>query len=214
MAKRNTRELILQTSLALFNRHGESKVTTNHIADEANISPGNLYYHFHSKQDIVLELFKRFAGQLDPILQVPDGTRLEAEDLWFQLHLSFELKGHYRFLYHNLADLTNRAPNLRRAFLGLIHRERKAMTAMIASLEDQGAMQVTRVEKELLLNNLMLASIFWIPFAELQDGPGPEDEKNQVKAIAGMLLMILPYLREPEHGSFMQLSESYLAHAR
>jgi AcrR family transcriptional regulator len=213
MAKRNTRELILETSLTLFNGLGEPHVTTNHIADAAGISPGNLYYHFHSKQDIVLELFKRFVVQLDPILQVPTELTLEAEDLWFQLHLSFELKGHYRFLYRNLADLAGRVTALDRAFRGLFQRERRATADILASLEQRGAMRISRAEKELLLNNLMLALIYWIPFAELFRKGGQDDESGQVKAIAGVLHMILPYLREPEHSAFANLSAAYLAHS-
>ncbi|HLF30057.1 MAG TPA: TetR/AcrR family transcriptional regulator [Xanthomonadales bacterium] len=213
MVRRNTRELILATSLALFNELGEPHVTTNHIADEADISPGNLYYHFHSKREIVLELFKRFVVQLDPILQVPPELPLEAEDLWFQLHLSFELKGHYRFLYRNLADLTGRVPALDRAFRGLFQRERQATADMIASLERQGALKVGEAEKELLLNNLMLALIYWIPFAEVFEEEGGNNESGQVKAIAGVLQMILPYLREPEHSAFASLSAAYMAHS-
>ncbi len=213
MAKRNTRELILITSLSLFNELGEPSVSTNHIADEADISPGNLYYHFRRKQEIILELFKRFALQLDPVLDVPESSDLQAEDLWFRLHLSFELKGQYRFLYRNFADIANRIPDLDRAFRGLLRREQRATASMISSLERQGTLSINDAEKELLLDNLMLALIYWIPFAELFDARGLENSSIQVKAIAGVLQMIMPYLAEPEHSHFARLTASYLSHS-
>lgn len=213
MAKRNTRELILNTSLALFNEFGEPHVTTNHIADEADISPGNLYYHFHSKRDIVLELFKRFIVQLDPIIDIPESLALEAEDLWFQLHLSFELKGQYRFLYRNLSDIADRIPDLDRALRGLLLRERNAAEVMISGLERRGVMQINKVEKGLLLNNLMLALNYWIPFTAISEDQGISGSSAQVKAIAGVLQMILPYLREPERSELAGLSSTYLSHA-
>lgn len=211
MIRRDTRELILSTSLALFNRLGEPAVTTNLIALEADISPGNLYYHFHSKKDIVLELFKRFIARLDPVIDVPESAMLEAEDLWFHLHLSFELKGEFRFFYRNLADITREMPDLARAFRGLFRHERRATAQIVAGLERRGALRIGDTERLLLLDNMMLAQTYWIPYADLFGEPGRDDPAGQTHAIAGVLQLVMPYLRQPEHDQFDTLVRRYLA---
>jgi len=211
MARRDTRELILQTALELFNSYGEPNVTTSHIADEADISPGNLYYHFRSKDDIVIELFKRFLGRFQPLIDIPDDILLHAEDIWFQLHLSFELKGEYRFLYRNLADLTARIPDLDRAMRALLRHERTAASNSLSGLEQAGAIQLTALQKKLLTDNLLLALTYWIPFAELEDHNGLADSTAQISAMSRVLQMITPYLREPERSQFLDLTEKSLA---
>lgn len=213
MSKRNTKELILATSLALFNELGEPNVTTNHIADEANISPGNLYYHFRSKDDIVLRLFKRFLTGLQPLTEVPENNALEAEDLWFQLHLAFEIKGKFRFLYRNLSDLTARISNLDYAMRGLLMRERQATFHMVTGLELKGALRISAREKELLIDTIMLILTYWIPFAGTFEPDSVEDGTAQIKAIARVLQLVTPFLREPEHSQFTSLVSEYLEQA-
>jgi AcrR family transcriptional regulator len=84
MAAKQTRERILDASLAMFNAQGEPNVTTNHIADELGISPGNLYYHYRNKDDIVERLFARYEARMDDALSVPEGRLPKLEDVWLQ----------------------------------------------------------------------------------------------------------------------------------
>jgi AcrR family transcriptional regulator len=210
MPRRDTRELILATSLALFNSHGEPNVTTNHIADEADISPGNLYYHFRSKDDIIIELFKRFLARLQPVIDIPDDALLSADDLWFQLHMGFEVKGDYRFLYRNLADLVARIPELDRAMRALLARERQAALNSLGGLEQAGLANFSGLQKELLAQNLQLALTYWIPFAELQNPRALEDGSAQVFGIARVLMLVAPYLREPERERLVDIAYQYL----
>lgn len=211
MARRDTRELILTTSLELFNLYGEPNVTTNHIADEADISPGNLYYHFRSKDDIVIELFKRFLVRFQPLIEITDEALLQAEDLWFQLHLSFELKGEFRFLYRNLSDLTARIPSLNKAMRGLLKREHLSAWNSLSGLEHAGVLELDPQQKEMLADSILLALTYWIPFSELFEPEGTQDSSAQTRAIARVLLSVTPHFREPEKEQFTLLSYRYLS---
>ena len=60
----NTYNRIIENSLILFNEQGERNISTNHIAAHLGISPGNLYYHFKNKDEIIVQLFKRYSNAL------------------------------------------------------------------------------------------------------------------------------------------------------
>jgi len=211
MTRRNTRELILDTSLSLFNELGEPNVTTNHIADEADISPGNLYYHFRSKDDITIALFKRFLEKFIPLLEIPENPGLDAENLWFLLHMAFEVKSEYRFLYRNLSDLTDRIPDLDRAMRGLLMREKTSIRNLLKDLQKQRMLQVAEPEKQLLVDNILLSVTYWIPFAGIFDRHGLEQGTAPVESIARVLQMLIPYLREPARNRFQVLVGDYLS---
>ena len=209
MTRRDTRSLILDTSLALFNEFGEPNVSTNHIADEADISPGNLYYHFRNKDDIALELFKSFLVQIQPLLELDEKHIPGAEDLWLRLHLIFETMGRFRFLYRNLSDLHARIHNFRHAFHGLLGRQRNTLLQLVRGLEQQGVMEISTSDSEALADNVLLLMTYWIPFAAVRSDPGLADGRVLSDAVSRTLHMIIPFLREPEASEVSRLAASY-----
>jgi len=107
-APRRTRERILELSLRLFNEFGEPNITTTVIAEEMNISPGNLYYHFRNKDDIVNSIFVQFETEIERILTVPAGRRPNMEDVWLYLPLMFELNRRSRSFNRSANALLSR----------------------------------------------------------------------------------------------------------
>ena len=112
MASSNTtRERILQASLQLFNAEGLASVSTHRIAAELGISPGNLHYHFKTKQSIVERLFGRFEERL--VLLDGSFEAIRAiDDLWLALHLRFEAINAFCFVYRDMAYLASEYPAL------------------------------------------------------------------------------------------------------
>ena len=135
---RDTRQRILDASLAMFNAQGEPHVTTNHIADELEISPGNLYYHFRNKDDIIEQLFARYEERMDVALTAPVDRLPGLEDIWLQLHLVFECIWDYRFLYRDLVEILSRNRRLRIRFARLLKRADDSAHAVMRGLGQAG----------------------------------------------------------------------------
>ena len=95
---RRTAERILEVTLDLFNRFGEPNVSTTLISAELGISPGNLYYHYPAKDELIYSLFDRYERALNDLLSAADNVR-NVEDAWLIFHMLFELIWQYRFLY-------------------------------------------------------------------------------------------------------------------
>ncbi len=73
-ARFSTRDRILDAALDLFNGRGPDRVTTAEIAEAVKINEGNLYYHFRTKELLVLALFARFEVDAVALVASVDGA--------------------------------------------------------------------------------------------------------------------------------------------
>src|SRR3970040_2157749 len=130
----------------MFNAQGEPNVTTNNIADELEISPGNLSYHFRNKDDIIEHLFARFEERMDAALVAPQGRLPGLEDIWLQLHLVFESIWDYRFLYRDLVEILSRNRRLRMRFARILRRADEQAHTVMRGLSQAGVMRASGEE--------------------------------------------------------------------
>ena len=161
MGKVKTRDRILDISLQLFNRLGEPNVTTLLISDELEISPGNLYYHFKSKSDIVEELYGHFDHEMNDLLAVPEDAEITLDQQNFFLHLLFETVARYRFIYQDLVNVLSRYDALQSPFRRLLKRKQKAFLTICESFRRQHMMEISDEELEALCEQLTLTACYW-----------------------------------------------------
>ncbi|HEY5975523.1 MAG TPA: TetR/AcrR family transcriptional regulator, partial [Geobacteraceae bacterium] len=94
-----TKSRILETAIELFNDKGTKAVTTNHIAAALGISPGNLYYHFRNKEEIIRAIFDQMdrvgLGDYGEIIAKNPAGSLAAMEETFMMIQRFNWR--YRF---------------------------------------------------------------------------------------------------------------------
>ncbi|MFD0738314.1 TetR/AcrR family transcriptional regulator [Lysobacter koreensis] len=207
MAK-HTRQRILDASLAMFNAQGEPNVTTNHIADELEISPGNLYYHFRNKDDIIEHLFARYEERMDTALAAPQGRLPGLEDIWLQLHLVFECIWDYRFLYRDLVEILSRNRRVRLRFARILRRADEQAHAVMRGLSQAGVMRASGDELAATATNVLVIATFWLNYASAR---GDKDEHAAIRdGIVQVMMLMAPFLRDAERVHLNTLIRAYL----
>lgn len=212
-APRRTAERILETTLDLFNRFGEPNVSTTLISAELGISPGNLYYHYPAKDELINSLFERYERALGELLNAADGVR-NVEDAWFFLHSLFERIWEYRFLYRDLNDLLSKNRLLETRFQALLAGKARAVRGMLGGLGRAGAVQIDSREIEPTADSMVVLLTYWLSYEYVRDPRRAlEPEQAQSALMRGaqhVLHQLAPYLEPAQRQHLMGLSSAYL----
>ena len=205
---RQTRQRILDTALSMFNLQGEPNVTTNHIADELEISPGNLYYHFRNKDDIIEHLFARYEERMDAALETPSGRLPGLEDIWLQLHLVFECIWDYRFLYRDLVEILSRNRRIRMRFARILKRADDSAHTVMRGMSQAGVMRASAAELAGTATNVLVIATFWLNYSASR---GDKDEQVAIRhGIVQVMMLLAPFLRDAERMHLNTLTQAYL----
>ena len=200
-----TRDRILQCALLLFNEKGEAQVSTLEIATELGISPGNLYYHFHGKEPIVLELFSQFQSELAPLLTPPSDLTLTLDDYWTFVSLITESMAAYRFLFQDLTSLSVRQPKLGQKVRHWLNVFKQGIALMLAQLHSQGLLISSTQALGNLVEQISLTLLYSLDYQRVITG------QAEVRiAVYQVMMLVTTHLKETLRAPTEMLLGAYL----
>ena len=195
MPSADTKTRILDAALALFNEQGTVSVTTNHIAEALGMSPGNLYYHYRNKAEIVRGLFARIQGEWAENYAVPPATMPSIRMMEAMLAGNFEIQARYRFFFRDLTLLLNADPELKAGYQAGRNAGLGNTKYLITLFAEAGVIEPVESEEALddIAQLLWLAGDFWLVF---KDSGGAEfSPADSIQGVRLFRRILTPYFK-------------------
>ncbi len=187
-----TKKRILDAALRLFNEGDTRGATTNHIAQEAGVSPGNLYYHFQNREEIIRALYRQMTEKIGFKERALPSSICELKrycsfvsDVWWE----------YRFFRRELLFLMQRDPELFKIVAKENADQHRKLLSLVEHLREKGYLLLVHDDEiELLADTIMLYSQFWTPYLMSMGNEVSEVEARM--ATERIMGLFMPYLSE------------------
>ena len=154
-----TKRRILDVTLQLFNKRGLNKSSQHTIAEALDMSPGNLTYHYHKKEDLTNALFHEMIAELNQKFSDFESGKDHLGNLVEFLDDILTSFRKYRFVYIDLFYIMNRYPELAKIYKELLTGRKAEYKKLMKKLIKEG--YVTKEDfpgqHELVYENMTLA---------------------------------------------------------
>ncbi|MCF1428276.1 MAG: TetR/AcrR family transcriptional regulator [Shewanella sp.] len=209
-----TRDKIILASLELFNEQGERTITTNHIAAHLGISPGNLYYHFRNKEDIIRSIFSQYEQHLESGFQPYRDGPVTVELLIGYFDAMFYTMWQFRFMYANLADILARDEALKSRYLKAQQKVLERCGHVLKQLCADGFLTIEQDKILDLADTIKMIVSSWIGYQLTQSSIASITKANLYEGLLRVLLIFRGYATPSSLDTFTRLESHYMLLAR
>ncbi|MCP4401658.1 MAG: TetR/AcrR family transcriptional regulator, partial [bacterium] len=202
-----TKSRIIKTAVRLFNEQGTRAISTRHIARELGMSPGNLYYHFRNKEDIIRAILEEMIQEMD---NVWENERLPSLKAFRQmLNDALSLLWNYRFFQHELVALLQRDPELKKRYRAIRTQRWDEIGSFFRGLIQAGIINEPDDPATLtaLIKMFWLIGDYWLSFLDIE---GVAIDPDTLQEGTDLYLHILrPYLSQETLDELTRLGELF-----
>ncbi|GAD80870.1 putative TetR family transcriptional regulator [Vibrio ezurae NBRC 102218] len=194
-------------ALELFNQHGERNITTNHISEHLGISPGNLYYHYSNKQEIIRAIFKDYTSELLDRFRPYESQEQSLVLLKHYVNSTFSLMWKYRFFYANLADIVSRDPQLHHAYCKVQEKLRINLVAIVESFRTLNLIVVEPSNMSRFVTNVHFVATGWLGYQSAMNANQKVTESMIMQGMLQILAMVKPVATQLGREQLLLLEE-------
>lgn len=155
----DTKSRILGTSLRLANEQGVDAVTVRSVAQELDISPGNVSYHFPRREDLIIALAAELSTRNTPLGEIVPHT---FGDLLERYRRTLQHQHEHRGLVVALPHLLESYPTMRRNYRRTEATRIEQQRRQLAHLRDIGLLDADEVTLDRLVAHIVLVARFWL----------------------------------------------------
>jgi AcrR family transcriptional regulator len=186
----DTRQRILDTARGLFNEAGLARVGVREIARALEMSPGNLAYHFATKDELVAALVKELHARVNA--DVVAGMAAEPSLAGFYRAAQAAMRDllAYRFVLLSYVDAVRASPELQALAAEHLARRRQRHDLLLEALARAGYLdrRAALARTDLLFEQGELISSGWLNAATVR---GWRDDEETIRHFAKVGVALL-----------------------
>lgn len=199
-----TKKNITDTALKLFNLHGSYSITTRHIAAAMNISPGNLYYHYRNKEDIIRALLEQMIADFNLFIRPAENQGNIIKLISDGISETGIIMYNYRFFFMELSTLLEKDPLLRNMYMNIKKERDDDFNVIFQNMYKAGLIEdyVTERDFSIIRDNIWTLAEFLLQsmyLNRIRITPG-----NITQRFSHVMFMIRPFLKK-EFRDFINL---------
>lgn len=193
----SNRQRIIDATVELMNERG-SAVGTTQLVEHLSISPGNLYYHFRNREEILAEVLSRLQHDLDQVLILEANETPTAHRLAEVLIGGARVLWQYRFFFSSSVELVSNEKSLTKSYRAFCLRGAGQVEIILERLlkSPAGTQRLNKTERAKLAEALWVLWTSWPRYAEVLAGRD-SPEKEILRNHEALEFLLKPYL-EPK----------------
>ena len=201
----STKKKILDTARELLNHHGLAVVSQRMIADELNISPGNLTYHFKKRSEIIEALYFELVEKMDQAFSMLSQTTNLIEGLYLVTKAMMHNFYDYRFMMLDFIQLMREYTKIKNHYQVLLKQREAQLAQFVEMMIQNKLMRPEEIPNEYtnLIYRQMILGDFWLASAAINSKEMKLAQVDQYLEI--VCQAIYPYLTKKAKREYLEI---------